>query len=404
MMTDCTDDDVASALGWTMRRRVEAVLRGRPVDRPPFIDRLELWYAHHCRTAGLPEAYTGMSLNQIHSAVGMGQQRFRVPYAFRLRGVELICTFDGQLIRRESDPVTDHFPTLAEMVVTDRAGVSTMELLTPAGGLRVQHEILRDMVEDGTGPYMKEHPVKDEQDLRAVEYIMERAEYLPQYEALYREEEAVGDIGYVVNEIQRIPFQQVLLEYLGEMQTFYALRDNPRLVERLLALADQQMMLVLGELAALDRTYVEFSDNLHGLMTNPKLFTKYCLPHYQRYADILHGQGKVMGSHTDGDVRSLLGLLAESGLDVCESFSPLPLTSCSFEEAWQAWRDGPIIWGGVPSPVLEARTSEAEFRGYVRRLLDLIDGRPIILGVGDLVMGNNLIERVQYIAEQLAMC
>ncbi len=35
--------------------------------------------------------------------------------------------------------------------------------------------------------------------------------------------------------------------------------------------------------------------------------------------------------------------LAECGLDVCESFSPDPLTECTFEEAWQAWQDGPII-------------------------------------------------------------
>ena len=55
---------------------------------------------------------------------------------------------------------------------------------------------------------------------------------------------------------------------------------------------DGQLLDALADLAALDVPYVEFPDNLHGLMTNPKLFRDYCLPAYQKYTDILHRQGK----------------------------------------------------------------------------------------------------------------
>jgi len=157
----------------------------------------------------------------------------------------------------------------------------------------------------------------------------------------------------------------------------------------------------LVHLADIPNPYVEFVDNLHGLMTNPRLFAKYCLPQYQRYADIIHGQGKLMGSHTDGDMKPLMHLLPESGLDVAESFSPAPLTSLTFDEAWAAWENGPIIWGGIPSPILEERIPELEFREFVAHVLETIGERPIILGIGDQVMGNDLIERVRYIAEQV---
>ena len=96
---------------------------------------------------------------------------------------------------------------------------------------------------------------------------------------------------------------------------------------------------------------------------------------------------------------ALLSLLAESGLDVCESFSPAPLTECTFIEAWKVWEDGPIIWGGIPSPIFEERTSEGQFQEYVHSLLEVVGQRPIILGVGDMVLGNNLIERVRHIAD-----
>ena len=68
---------------------------------------------------------------------------------------------------------------------------------------------------------------------------------------------------------------------------------------------------------------------------------------------------------------------------------------------WSAWQDGPLIWGGIPSPILEERTGESEFHLYVQRLLETIGDRPIILGVGDMVMGNNLLERVRYVANRI---
>ena len=109
---------------------------------------------------------------------------------------------------------------------------------------------------------------------------------------------------------------------------------------------DQQLTHFLHSLADFGEVYVEFPDNLHGLMTNPNLFEAYCLPAYQQYSDILHAQGKVVGTQGDGELKPLLGLLAESGLDVCESFSPAPLTSCTLDEAWNAWLIAQLYGGG----------------------------------------------------------
>ena len=385
-----------------MHDRVLAVLKGETPDCLPFIDRLELWYTSHSLAGTLPEEFRGMSLTEVHRAVGIGQQMFLTPNSFKLRGVEIISSFEGETVYREIDPVVDSFlDDISERVSRERAGVTVTELVTPAGRLTIRHAISDGMIASGASPYMTEHPIKDEADYKIIEYLIERAEYVSRYERLHEEQAKLGDIGYVVPLLPRIPFQQILLDYLGEVPLFYALYDDPESIRRLMALFDQQLVEILERLADLPVRYVEFPDNLHALMTNPRLFMEYCLPYYQRYTEILHGQGKKAGSHTDGDVQPLLGLLAESGLDVCESFSPAPLTACTFEEAWNAWRDGPIIWGGIPSPILEARTSESDFRDYVRRLLEMVRGRPIILGVGDLVLGNNLIERVQYIAEQV---
>jgi uroporphyrinogen-III decarboxylase len=385
----------------TMHARVMAVLENRKPDRLPFIDRMEIWYKSKCREDMLPARFKGMSLNEIHQAVGIGRQKFSAPYAFKLHGVEVIYTFENEVIYRESDPVTEYFPAqwAPDQVPRDKAGTTGIEYVSAVGKLSLTYEVAESMVAmSGVEPYLTQHLIKAEEDYRIAEHIIEHTEIVPQFDKILQDQRELGDNGFVVPCLHRIPFQQALLEYLGEIPLFTALYDSPRLLDRLIYLLDQQFMQILQQLSDLPAIYVEFGDNLDGMMTNPKLFQKYSLPYYQKYSEILHGQGKKVGSHTDGNVKPLLHLLAQSGLDVCESFSPAPLTECTFQEAWETWNNGPLIWGGFPSPILEERMSEGQFQEYVHRILEIVGHRNIILGVGDMVLGNNLIERVAYIA------
>jgi len=389
---------------WTMRDRVTAILQGKKPDRLPFIDRMEIWHKSKCRDGSLPAEFKGMSLNEIHREVGIGRQKFTAPYAFKLRGVEVVYTFGDEIIYRESEPVTEYFPAqwAPEQVPRDKAGTTIIEYSAAVGKLSLKYEVAESMITmSGVEPYLTEHLIKEEADYRTVEYIIEHTEIVPQFNKIKADENDLGDNGFVVPCLHRIPFQQALLEYLGEIPLFTALYDRPDHLDRLIHVLDQQMLGILDHLKDLESIYVEFGDNLDGMMTNPRLFEKYSLPYYQKYADILHGQGKKVGSHTDGNLKPLLRLLAESNLDVCESFSPSPLTECDFKEAWQEWEKGPLIWGGVPSPILEERTGDREFEEYVLGLLTTIGNQAFIMGVGDMVLGNNLIERVRYIAEQV---
>jgi hypothetical protein len=380
-----------------MHQQALAVLRGEKPARLPFITRLETWYISHVRTDTLPEHLRDLSLDQVHDAVGIGRLKFSAPFAFRLRGVEVVSTFNGDPLFREYEPIIENFPGMWDIVPTDRAGETITELITPRGRLTLQHKLLPDSVQNGTDPYLKRHLINDDDDLRVLEYILEKAEYVSLYEKIHEDETKVGENGFVVPLLYRIPFQQVLLEYLGEVPLFRALHQHPDQVRHLFDLLDRQMMATIHEISSLDVPYVEFPDNLHGPMTSPRLFKEYCLPMYQKYCDALHAQGKKVGSHTDGDMGPLLDLLPQTGLDVCESFSPFPLTSCTFEAAWHAWEKGPTIWGSIPSPILEDWISESDFRAYMQNLFEKID-RPIILGIVDLFMHHNSIERAASIA------
>ncbi len=383
------------------RDRVLAVLEGRKPDRLPFIGRLELWRRGLMHTGGLPEEVGELSLTELHRAVGMGQQQFTLPLRQRLRGVEMTCEFEGETLVRDVDPLVDNFPDLDHLAPRDRTGVTTTRFATPVGQLTVQHTLLEEMLAAGSRSYVTRHPVEDESDFRTLEYILERADWVPRFDRVRSGEARLGDAGFLIPSLGRIPFQQVLIDYMRSDDIFEALYHQPRAVRRLMSLLDAKTTDALELLAELDVPYVEFVDNLDGMVTHPRLFREYCLDDYQRYSEILHAQGKKVGSHTDGNLKPLLALLAESGLDVCESFSPAPLTPCPFDEAWSAWEKGPLIWGGIPSPLLEERTPEAEFERYMQRLLETVGSRPIILCVVDMVLPNNSIERIRAIADRV---
>ncbi len=389
---------------WTMKERVLAVLDRKQPDRLPFIDRIEIWYMGMQARGTMPQEYAGMSLNEVHKTVGIGREKFSIPYAFKLRGVEMRIFFEDELIYRETDPDVRYFPAQypPDEIPRNRPGTSIVQYKTPVGSVSVSYVFAESMISlSGMEPYMTTHLIKEPADYRTIEYILERAEFVPLYTEFRAEEREVGSHGLVVPCIHRIPFQQALLEYLGEMSLFQALYDSIDELDRLIHILDQQMADILSRLAETDLPYIEFGDNLDGMMTNPDLFRQYCLPQYQKYTQMLHAQGKKVGSHTDGNLKPLVDLLPESGLDVCESFTPQPLTELPFEEAWEKWRNGPIIWGGIPSSLLEERTAQPVFEAFVDNLLATVGKGPIIIGVGDMVLDNNQIDRVKYIAEKV---
>jgi hypothetical protein len=212
----------------------------------------------------------------------------------------------------------------------------------------------------------------------------------------------MGHDGFVAAMIDRIPWQKMALDLVGEVPTFYALYENPALIDKIMALMDEVTLEDIRQLAAFDWPYIQFDDNLDGMITNPKLFPEYCIPYYQKYTDMFHAQGKKVGSHTDGNLKRLVSLLPETGLDVYESFTPFPLTELKFEEAFNAWRDkGPLISGGIPSSILQPDTSREDFEKHIDDLLNVVGSGPVLLGVADLVTADNLIERVRYIAERI---
>jgi hypothetical protein len=144
---------------------------------------------------------------------------------------------------------------------------------------------------------------------------------------------------------------------------------------------------------------------LHGVhfdsqMTPPRQFRRYITPYYQEFSTLLHARGKSLAWHADDDSQDILAEVKAAGFDMSECFCTAPMVEVTLEEARAAWGADVIIFGGVPSIVLEPTFPEAEFEEYMRGVFRTIaPGDAFILGVADNVMPTSLIERVERISE-----
>ena len=79
------------------------------------------------------------------------------------------------------------------------------------------------------------------------------------------------------------------------------------------------------------------------------------------------------------------------------------MVEVTLDEARRAWGNDVIIWGGIPSVILEeASCPEDRFRRYMSDVLDTIaPGDAFILGVADNVMPGASIERLEWITRLL---
>jgi len=111
-------------------------------------------------------------------------------------------------------------------------------------------------------------------------------------------------------------------------------------------------------------------------------------------------RGKVLALHGDNDTRAILSHIERAGFGMVECFATHPMVPTTLAEARAAWGDRVIIFGGVPSVILEEPFTDEQFEAYMDELFRTIaPGKAFILGVADNVMPGAKIERVRRITE-----
>lgn len=360
----------------TNRERQLAILEGRPPDQIPWIPRLEIWYTGHYLAGTLPPEFQGMQLRDIQRALGVGATA---------REGRVFCTR-----RRNVD------------VIQRRDGLNTtIEYVTPVGTVSETLKRTVDLDRAGIQPLVVDKLIKRPEDYETVMYLFENTEFFPTYEEFEAYDREIGDDGLPMVGVGDIPFHHFVCDLSGYEKGYVDLFDYPEKVERLLETMTQVYRERMWPIVAQSPARLL----LHGLhfdseMTPASYFDQYMTPYIREFTDYMHRFGKSIAQHADNDSRELLGQLQESGYDMQECFTTAPMVSCTLQEARSKWGNRMIIFGGLPSVILEESVSDEQFEAYMDELFRTIaPGDAFILGVADNATRTSMISRIRRVTE-----
>ena len=362
----------------TNRERMIAIMEGRSPDRIPWIPRMLLWWLAHRNAGTLPDKYKGWRLRDIERDLGMGTpaRNGRV-YSTRIRNVDIVSRYDGMSI------LTDY--------------------VTPVGTVssRARRTVELDLA--GIAPLGVEKPIKGPEDYDAMMYIVENTEYTPCYEEYEAYDREIGDDGYPIVNTGDGPFHTYLEKYTGYEKGYLDLADYPKKVEALLDLIGQKHREELWPVIAdSPARLILHGSHYDSQTTPPHMFERYITPYFQELSELLHRHDKVLAHHADSDSSRILGHFKDAGYDMVECFTTAPLVPCTLSAARQAWGDSVIIWGGVPSIIVEEAFPEEEFEAHMMELFSTIaPGDAFILGVADNVTKPADLSRIVRIGEMV---
>lgn len=362
----------------TDRERQLAVLNGKSPDRLAWMPRLEIWYTAHYLAGTLPDEFKGMRLREVQDALGLGNTaRAGHVMTSRIKGVE---------------------------IQERRVGLATyVDYVTPVGTVSKKIQRTDELDAAGIYPLEVEHPLKREEDYDPMMYIVEHTEFFPAYEQFEDYDASVGDRGLPMVTIGDVPFHWFLKDCAGYEKGYLDLFDYPEKVERLLETQHQVLKERMWPIAAQSPATLFLHGAHFSSQTTPaNYFEQYMLPYMSEVADYLHGYGKKLAHHADNDTSEILDLLKQTGYDMQECFVTSPMVPCTLEQAKETLADDVVIFGGVPSVILEDSVSDEEFEAYMDNLFRVVaPGNAFILGIADNMMPTSLLSRVKRIGEMV---
>jgi uroporphyrinogen-III decarboxylase len=111
---------------------------------------------------------------------------------------------------------------------------------------------------------------------------------------------------------------------------------------------------------------------------------------------------KILAMHADADTKQILPLIERAGFNVLECFATSPMVGTTLADARQILGERVILWGGVPSNILEAPYTEEQFEEYMDKLFCTIaPGKAFILGIADNAMPGSSLRRMRRITQMM---
>lgn len=282
----------------TMRDRILAVVRGQEHDRVPLV------------------MYEGIMPRQTaHAILGpdaAGQPRIGLMRWCRVHQVD-----------------TPHCRIDSEDYMVGATHWRRNLLRTPVGTL-VEERAFEPTYSSSS---IRKHYVQEPQDYPILWAYLEDGLIREDYDQFHKDAADLGSEGTPLVAVERTPYQQLWVQWVGIDRLGYHFADYPDLVGHTIEILDRRARRIMEIAAASPAEFVDFPDNITAPTIGPRRFAEYCVPYYNALAELLAERGGLVFVHMDGDLKPLWRLVAESQVGGVDSFAPAPDNDTTVAEA-----------------------------------------------------------------------
>ena len=261
----------------------------------------------------------------------------------------------------------------------------SVEIRTPEGVLRAVEKYSSNSFG------IVEYPIKSSSDLRVLRYLLGQAVITPIPSSARSRADSMG--------APKTPMQAFLVELAGIENTAFLMADDRGEMEETMALMAQVERQILEIAAASEVSAVGICENLSA-NTSSSYFDKYIGPQLSEWAGLLHAQGKRLHIHMDGTLRPLLGRVQDAGVDLANGITAAPTGDVEVGDLREMAGDRIILEGILPQTAFTPVFSEDRFEEFMWDALSkLRDDHRVILGIGDMLPMDGLINRVEKVVK-----
>lgn len=353
------------------RQQMLDIIGGGTPAGPVFVPRLDIWFNANRARGTLPREFAGKSLAQGTADMGLGLHSV-VPAFLNGAGESDI---HHRALGFYNHP---DFPHVADFsAVPYKVERTARELITryflPGGQITTRIFYNEQLFASGSSiPDITEPAVKSPADYALLAELFRRVRIVPRPQGYERYRQRLGSAGLAVAHVSLAcsPVHHIMRDLRKVEDFFLDMYDDfaaiQPLLEALGTLYDQLLDCALRCTAEV----VLFGANYDDTITNPPLFEQHFLPWLAKTAGRLHGAGKYLLTHTDGENLLLSKLYPRCGFDVADSVCPAPMTKMSLADYRTALGKNVTIWGGISSILmLPSLVKEDDFRTYVGAML-----------------------------------
>ena len=173
---------------------------------------------------------------------------------------------------------------------------------------------------------------------------------LEDYERYQRDQAELGDVGLPLTAVERTPYQQLWVQWVGLDTLAFHIADCPDRVERTMELLRQRAKRIFDIAYRSPAPFIDFPDNITAPTIGPHRFREHCVTLYNELAERLVERNAPVFVHMDGDLKPLWDAISESKVGGIDSFAPAPDNDTTVAQAVSMWPEM-RLWVNFPSSV-----------------------------------------------------